>query len=147
MADCVPVTPSARTPIRAYNRSTGVRAAPDEEKAQLGKLTPKEMSEQGGNSYQWQHLRAAMTSVSGKTSTICTQAKAKCPSSPSHPGTAPLLGKEAGADQARRTLQGDRASSGPTFRTSAPTTWEQFLPPPEPVTVMQQRTSPSCTWL
>lgn len=68
VADCVPVKASAHTQSESSNRSTGVRAAPDEEKAQLGKrkLRPKEMSEQGGNSYyrylHRQHLRAATTS-------------------------------------------------------------------------------------
>lgn len=65
--------------------------------------------------------------ISGKTSTICTQANAKCPSSPSYPGTAPLLGKEAGARLGREHTKGDGASSDPTFKTSAPTTWEQAL--------------------
>ena len=65
--------------------------------------------------------------ISGKTSTICTQANAKCPSSPSYPGTAPLLGKEAGARLGREHTKGDGASSDPTFKTSAPTTSEQAL--------------------
>ena len=94
-----------------------------------------------------QHLRTATTSVSGKTSTICTQANTKGPSSPSYPGMAPFLRKEADANQGGNTLKGDGTSSDPTFKTSAPTTWEQALSPPEPVMATEQRTSPRNTWL
>ena len=94
-----------------------------------------------------QHLRTATTSVSGKTSTICTQANTKGPSSPSYPGMAPFLRKEADTNQGGNTLKGDGTSSDPTFKTSAPTTWEQALSPPEPVMATEQRTSPRNTWL